>query len=143
MLVPRSQMGCIVLDDCLYVLGGTNRRNEVLQSVERYHFKEDRYINISHLNFFVLISFKVILWILVIAYTFTRFKKKSHSFAQINRQLHYVKKSSCSSLFVIFISQIYLFVDESTLHVLYSPCPAPKIWPPQNLVDTNNSIIYN
>jgi hypothetical protein len=42
MLVPRSQMGCLVLDDCLYVLGGTNRRNEVLQSVERYHFKEDR-----------------------------------------------------------------------------------------------------
>ncbi len=43
MLVPRSQMGCLVLDDCLYVIGGTNRRNEVLQSVERYHFKEDRY----------------------------------------------------------------------------------------------------
>ena len=42
MLVPRSQMGCLVLDDCLYVIGGTNRRNEVLQSVERYHFKEDR-----------------------------------------------------------------------------------------------------
>ena len=43
MLVPRSQMGCLVLDDCLYVIGGTNRRNEVLQSVERYHFKEDRF----------------------------------------------------------------------------------------------------
>ena len=31
MLVPRSQMGCVVLDDHLYVLGGTNRHNEVLQ----------------------------------------------------------------------------------------------------------------
>ncbi len=27
----RSQMGCVVLDDYLYVLGGTNRHNEVLQ----------------------------------------------------------------------------------------------------------------
>ena len=36
-------MGCIVMDDCLYVVGGTNRHNEVLQSVERYHFKEDRW----------------------------------------------------------------------------------------------------
>ena len=31
MLVPRSQMGCVVLNDYLYVLGGTNRHNEVLQ----------------------------------------------------------------------------------------------------------------
>ena len=31
MLVPRSQMGCVVLDDHLYVLGGTNRHNEILQ----------------------------------------------------------------------------------------------------------------
>ena len=29
-------MGCIVMEDCLYVVGGTNRHNEVLQSVERY-----------------------------------------------------------------------------------------------------------
>jgi actin-binding protein IPP len=36
-------MGCLVLDDYLYVVGGTNRHNEVLQSVERYHFKEDRW----------------------------------------------------------------------------------------------------
>ena len=43
MLVPRSQMGCLVMDDCLYVIGGTNRHNEVLQSVERYHFKENRW----------------------------------------------------------------------------------------------------
>ena len=39
MLVPRSQMGCLVHDDCLYVMGGTNRNNEVLSSVERYNFK--------------------------------------------------------------------------------------------------------
>ena len=31
MLVPRSQMGCVVLSEFLYVLGGTNRHNEVLQ----------------------------------------------------------------------------------------------------------------
>ena len=31
MLVPRSQMGCVVLNDSLYVIGGTNRHNEVLQ----------------------------------------------------------------------------------------------------------------
>ena len=31
------------MDDCLYVVGGTNRHNEVLQSVERYNFKEDRW----------------------------------------------------------------------------------------------------
>ena len=39
MLVPRSQMGCLVHDDYLYVMGGTNRHNEVLSSVERYSFK--------------------------------------------------------------------------------------------------------
>ena len=39
MLVPRSQMGCLVHDGCLYVMGGTNRNNEVLSSVERYNFK--------------------------------------------------------------------------------------------------------
>ena len=39
MLVTRSQMGCLVHDDYLYVMGGTNRHNEVLSSVERYSFK--------------------------------------------------------------------------------------------------------
>lgn len=38
MLVPRSQMGVAVLDGYLYVVGGTNKQNEVLQSVERYSF---------------------------------------------------------------------------------------------------------
>jgi hypothetical protein len=40
MLVPRSQMGVAVLDGYLYVVGGTNRHHEVLQSVERYSFGE-------------------------------------------------------------------------------------------------------
>lgn len=34
-------MGCVILDDYLYVMGGTNRHNEVLQSVERYSFKHN------------------------------------------------------------------------------------------------------
>jgi hypothetical protein len=33
-------MGVAVLDGCLYVVGGTNRHHEVLQSVERYSFEE-------------------------------------------------------------------------------------------------------
>lgn len=40
MLVPRSQMGVAVLDNYLYVVGGTNRHHEVLKSVERYNFLE-------------------------------------------------------------------------------------------------------
>lgn len=31
-------MGVAVLDGYLYVVGGTNKQNEVLQSVERYSF---------------------------------------------------------------------------------------------------------
>jgi hypothetical protein len=34
-------MGCVVLGGHLYVAGGTNRHNEVLQSVERYSFEKD------------------------------------------------------------------------------------------------------
>jgi actin-binding protein IPP len=33
-------MGVAVLDGYLYVVGGTNRHHEVLQSVERYSFEE-------------------------------------------------------------------------------------------------------
>ena len=47
MIVPRSQMGCVVLDEYLYVVGGTNRHNEVLQSVERYCFKSNSWEIIS------------------------------------------------------------------------------------------------
>ena len=43
MLVPRSQMGCVVLNDSLYVIGGTNRHNEVLQSGERYNFLTNKW----------------------------------------------------------------------------------------------------
>ena len=40
MLTPRSQMGVAVLDNYLYVVGGTNRHNEVLTSIERYSFEK-------------------------------------------------------------------------------------------------------
>ena len=50
MLVPRSQMGCVVLDDYLYVLGGTNRHNEVLQSGERYHFPTNKWSEIPSMT---------------------------------------------------------------------------------------------
>ncbi len=36
-------MGCVVLEDYLYVAGGTNRNNEVLKSVERYSFSKDKW----------------------------------------------------------------------------------------------------
>lgn len=42
MLTPRSQMGVAVLDGYLYVVGGTNRHN-VLTSVERYSFENDKW----------------------------------------------------------------------------------------------------
>jgi len=47
MLVPRSQMGVAVLDGYLYVVGGTNRHHEVLQSVERYSFEEVLILSIT------------------------------------------------------------------------------------------------
>ena len=40
MIEPRSQMGVAVLDGYLYVVGGTRRDHEVLQSVERYSFAD-------------------------------------------------------------------------------------------------------
>lgn len=40
MSVARSQMGVAVLYDDLYVVGGTNRHNEVLSTVERYNFQQ-------------------------------------------------------------------------------------------------------
>ena len=43
MIDARSQMGCLVLGDHLYVIGGTNRHNEVLRSVERFSFKHGKY----------------------------------------------------------------------------------------------------
>lgn len=38
MLVPRSQMGVAILDNHLYVVGGTNKHHNVLHSVEKYSF---------------------------------------------------------------------------------------------------------
>ena len=49
MLVPRSQMGCVVLNDYLYVLGGTNRHNEVLQ-VESNFLKKSKIFLKEHLK---------------------------------------------------------------------------------------------
>ena len=43
-------MGCVVLDDHLYVLGGTNRHNEVLQSGERYSFLTDKWEDIPPMH---------------------------------------------------------------------------------------------
>lgn len=40
MLTPRSQMGIAVLEGYMYVVGGTNKNQEVLASVERYSFNE-------------------------------------------------------------------------------------------------------
>lgn len=40
MLEPRSQIGVAVLDGYLYVVGGINRENDVLKSVERYSFAD-------------------------------------------------------------------------------------------------------
>lgn len=40
MLTPRSQMGITVLDGYIYVVGGTNKNQEVLNSVERYSFEK-------------------------------------------------------------------------------------------------------
>ena len=51
MLVPRSQMGCVVLNEFLYVLGGTNRHNEVLQSGERYSFTTNKWQEIPPMKF--------------------------------------------------------------------------------------------
>lgn len=40
MSVARSQMGVAILYDCLYVVGGRDKHNEVLNSVERFSFKD-------------------------------------------------------------------------------------------------------
>ena len=42
MLTPRSQMGITILDGYIYVVGGTNKSQEVLTSVERYSFEKVR-----------------------------------------------------------------------------------------------------
>nr|XP_022915944.1 actin-binding protein IPP [Onthophagus taurus]XP_022915945.1 actin-binding protein IPP [Onthophagus taurus] len=42
MTVARSQMGVAVIDDYLYVIGGDNK-NSILDSVERYSFKQNKW----------------------------------------------------------------------------------------------------
>lgn len=38
MMIPRSQMGVAILDNHLYVVGGTNKHHDALHSVEKYSF---------------------------------------------------------------------------------------------------------
>ena len=52
MLTPRSQMGIAVLDGYMYVVGGTNKNQEVLSSVERYSF-----IDVSLIIYFDYVNF--------------------------------------------------------------------------------------
>lgn len=56
MTVARFQMGVAVLDDYLYVVGGTHRQ-QVLSSVERYSFKKV----LRHITIFICILLKPVL----------------------------------------------------------------------------------
>lgn len=47
MKVSRSQMGFAVLDKHLYCIGGSSKHAEVLRSVERYSFDEDRWVDVA------------------------------------------------------------------------------------------------
>jgi actin-binding protein IPP len=49
MSVARFQMGVAVLDDYLYVVGGTNRQ-QVLNSVERYSFKTNKWSTVPPMS---------------------------------------------------------------------------------------------
>lgn len=51
MLTPRSQMGITILDGYIYVVGGTNKNQEVLTSVERYSF--EKVIFLCIMNIFI------------------------------------------------------------------------------------------
>lgn len=42
MLTPRAQMGITILDGYIYVVGGTNKSQEVLSLVERYSIEQVR-----------------------------------------------------------------------------------------------------
>jgi len=71
MLVPRSQMGVAVLDGYLYVVGGTSRHHEVLQSVERYSFEEvlvfstiNSYLHLAEKSYIFGVLKSIITWFL-------------------------------------------------------------------------------
>lgn len=44
MLTPRAQMGITILDGYIYVVGGTNKNQEVLNLVERYSIEQVRVV---------------------------------------------------------------------------------------------------
>jgi hypothetical protein len=50
MKTPRSQMGIAVLDGCLYAIGGSSKHAEVLKSVEKYIFDEDRWVEVASMK---------------------------------------------------------------------------------------------
>lgn len=47
MKYPRSQFGLVVLDNSLYVIGGSSKHAEVLKSVEKYSFDEDKWTEVA------------------------------------------------------------------------------------------------
>lgn len=63
MLTPRSQMGITILDGFIYVVGGTNKTQEVLTSVERYSFEKVR-THPTHFTIFTKIILDYVIFIL-------------------------------------------------------------------------------
>lgn len=43
-------MGVAVLDKHLYVVGGTSSNHDVLQTVERYSFEEDKWVMVTPMS---------------------------------------------------------------------------------------------
>ncbi len=50
MKVSRSQMGIAVLNNHLYVLGGSSKHAEVLKSVEKYSFEKNEWTDVCPLS---------------------------------------------------------------------------------------------
>jgi len=50
MQTARCQMGVAVLDRYLYVVGGSSISQDILSSVERYSFDEDKWTTVCALN---------------------------------------------------------------------------------------------
>lgn len=62
MLTARSQMGITILDGYIYVVGGTNKNQEVLTAVERYSFEKVIYfLYIIMLLFKSFVRYNIIL----------------------------------------------------------------------------------
>lgn len=50
MQTARCQMGVAVLDRYLYVVGGSSISQDILSSVERYNFDDDKWSTVCALN---------------------------------------------------------------------------------------------